>query len=86
VTSSRFALASGGLVLNALGGSDVFGRPRALFPALARTIFPGGVVMLGILYAAAAAGALVGSLTSGWLNRVRRPGRAVLIAVAAWGG
>jgi MFS family permease len=65
--------------------ATVFGLPRALFPALARTVFGGGPATLGILYAAPAVGALAGSLTSGWLNGVRRQGRAVLIAVASWG-
>jgi MFS family permease len=65
--------------------ATVFGLPRALFPALARTVFRGGPVTLGILYAAPAVGALAGSLTSGWLSGVRRQGRAVLIAVAGWG-
>ena len=40
---------------------------------------------MGILYAAPAAGALVGSVTSGWLGSVRRQGRAVIIAVITWG-
>ena len=65
--------------------ATVFGLPRALFPALARTVFHGGPAILGLLYAAPAAGALVGSLTSGWLHSVRRQGRAVLVAVATWG-
>jgi MFS family permease len=65
--------------------ATVFGLPRALFPALARTVFHEGPDVLGILYAAPAAGALAGSLTSGWVNSVRRQGRAVLIAVLTWG-
>jgi MFS family permease len=65
--------------------ATVFGLPRALFPALTRTVFRGGPATLGILYAAPAVGALAGSLTSGWLNGVRRQGGAVLIAVAGWG-
>jgi hypothetical protein len=65
--------------------ATVFGLPRALFPALTRTVFRGGPATLGILYAAPAVGALAGSLTSGWLSGVRRQGRAVLIAVAGWG-
>ena len=65
--------------------ATVFGLPRALFPALTRTVFNGGPATLGLLYAAPAAGALTGSLTSGWLDSVRRQGRAVLIAVATWG-
>jgi MFS family permease len=63
----------------------VFGMPRALFPALASTLFGGGASTLGFLYAAPGAGALVGALTTGWVSRVRRQGRAVIIAVITWG-
>jgi MFS family permease len=63
----------------------VFGEPRALFPALAATVFGGGASTLGFLYAAPGAGALVGAVTTGWVGRVRRQGRAVLIAVVVWG-
>jgi MFS family permease len=63
----------------------VFGMPRALFPALAATVFGGGASILGFLYAAPGAGALVGALTTGWVASVRRQGRAVTIAVIVWG-
>jgi MFS family permease len=63
----------------------VFGLPRALFPALAVTAFGGGAKTLGLLYAAPGAGALVGALTTGWVDRVRRQGLAVIVAVIAWG-
>ena len=63
----------------------VFGMPRAVFPALAVTVFGGGASTLGFLYAAPGAGALIGALTTGWVHRVRRQGRAVIIAVLAWG-
>ncbi len=63
----------------------VFGMPRALFPALATNVFGGGAATLGFLYAAPGAGALIGALTTGWVGRVRRQGRAVIIAVIAWG-
>jgi MFS family permease len=63
----------------------VFGMPRALFPALAATVFGGGATTVGLLYAAPGAGALLGALTSGWVVRVRRPGRAVICAVIVWG-
>jgi MFS family permease len=62
----------------------IFGMPRAVFPALAERSF-GGAGALGLLYAAPAAGALVGALTSGWVMHVRRHGLAVLVAVALWG-
>jgi MFS family permease len=63
----------------------VFGMPRALFPALAATVFGGGATTVGLLYAAPGAGALLGALTSGWVGRVRRQGRAVVLAVLIWG-
>jgi hypothetical protein len=63
----------------------VFGMPRALFPALATTLFGGGAATLGFLYAAPGAGALVGALTTGWVGRVRRQGLAVIVAVITWG-
>jgi MFS family permease len=63
----------------------VFGMPRALFPALADSVFGGGPRTVGLLYAAPGAGALIGAVASGWTNRVRRPGRAVLLAVIVWG-
>jgi predicted MFS family arabinose efflux permease len=63
----------------------VFGMPRALFPALAATVFGGGASTVGFLYAAPGAGALLGALTTGWVSRVRRQGLAVIVAVIAWG-
>ena len=63
----------------------VFGMPRALFPALATTLFGGGAATLGFLYAAPGAGALAGALTTGWVGRIQRQGLAVIVAVIAWG-
>lgn len=63
----------------------VFGMPRALFPALGIGHFHGGARTVGLLYAAPGAGALAGALLTGWVAGIRRQGRAVLIAVAAWG-
>jgi MFS family permease len=63
----------------------VFGMPRALFPALAVSVFHGGARTLGYLYAAPAAGALIGALTTGWLARVHRQAWAVIVAVVIWG-
>jgi predicted MFS family arabinose efflux permease len=63
----------------------VFGMPRALFPALAATVFGGGATTVGLLYAAPGAGALIGALTSGWVGHVRRQGLAVVVAVLIWG-
>jgi MFS family permease len=63
----------------------VFGMPRALFPALGQNVYGGGAGVVGLLYAAPAAGALVGALTTGWINVIQRQGRAVLVSVAVWG-
>jgi predicted MFS family arabinose efflux permease len=64
----------------------IFGMPSALFPALALSVFGIGAQGLGLLYAAPATGALVGSLLSGWVRRVSRQGMAVFLAIAVWGG
>lgn len=62
----------------------IFGMPRAVFPAIAlRTFHSTGV--LGLLYAAPAAGALIGALSSGWVKRIHRQGVAVILAVTVWG-
>ncbi len=63
----------------------VFGMPRALFPQLGTELYGGGAGTVGLLYAAPAAGAFIGAVTTGWVGGVRRPGRAVLIAVTGWG-
>ena len=63
----------------------VFGLPRALFPAVALTIYHGGPRTLGLLYAAPGAGALLMAVMTGWIARVRRQGRLVAIVVVAWG-
>jgi MFS transporter, ENTS family, enterobactin (siderophore) exporter len=63
----------------------VFGSPRALFPALALDVFMVGPAGVGFMASAAGVGAFVAALLSGWTGGVKRPGRAVLIAVAVWG-
>jgi MFS family permease len=63
----------------------IFGMPAALFPVLAVTQFHRGPAIVGLLFAAPSVGALIGALSGGWVRRVRRPGMAVLWAVAAWG-
>jgi MFS family permease len=60
-----------------------FGMPEALFPQLASRI--GGPAILGLLFSAPAVGSLVVSATAGWVHRVRRQGRALVLAAAAWG-
>ncbi len=66
-------------------GAMVFGMPRALFPALAVTVYHGGAATVGYLNAAPGLGALIGSLLTGHVGRVRRAGRAVAICVVGWG-
>jgi MFS family permease len=63
----------------------VFGMPSSLFPQLALTVFNTGAAGYGLLNAAPAVGALVGAAFSGWVGRVRRPGRGIVAAVAGWG-
>ena len=63
----------------------VFGMPRALFPAMAGSVFGGGTITLGFLYAAPGIGALIGAVTTGWVARLKRQGRAVIVAVVVWG-
>jgi MFS family permease len=61
-----------------------FGMPMALFPAVAEE-FGGGAGILGLLYAAPEVGALLATVTSGWVARVHRHGAAIIIAAAVWG-
>jgi len=60
----------------------VLAMPRSLFPAVADLRFDGNV---GPLYAAIAIGAVVAGLSSGWIGRVRRQGRALVVAIIGWG-
>ena len=64
----------------------VFGLPRALFPAVALGVYHAGPRVLGLLYAAPGAGALAMALVTGWVARVRRRGRLVVLVVVVWGG
>jgi MFS family permease len=63
----------------------VFGMPSALFPAFGLHHFHGGAGVVGLLYAAPYAGALVASLLSGWVGHVRRQGLLVVGAASLWG-
>jgi MFS family permease len=60
-----------------------FGMPMALYPAFANEF--GGADVLGLMYAAPSAGALAATLMSGWVSRVHRHGRAVVVAATCWG-
>src|SRR4030095_11420777 len=62
----------------------VFCMPSALFPAYGEH-FGGGASTVGFLYAAPYAGALIATLLSGWVTRVRRQGLGVCVAASAWG-
>jgi MFS family permease len=81
VRQRRAILGSFVIDLNAM----IFGMPTALFPVLALDVFGTGPVGFGLLAAAPAVGAFIGALVSGWVSRVRRTGRAILVAVVAWG-
>lgn len=65
--------------------ANVFGLPRALYPAMALSVYHGGPRVLGLLYAAPGAGALVMAIFTGWIGAVRRRGRLVALVVVAWG-
>jgi MFS family permease len=62
-----------------------FGMPRALFAVLALTVFDAGASGTGLLYASVSAGAVIGALTTGWVEHARWLGRVVIGAVAVWG-
>ena len=61
----------------------LFAMPVALFPAVADRY--GGAEVLGLLFAAGPAGALLLTLTSGWTRHVTRHGRAVAVSAALTG-
>lgn len=60
-----------------------FGMPQALYPFVAERL--GGPAVLGLLHAAPAAGSLLATVTSGWINRVHRHGLMVVLAAGVWG-
>jgi len=66
----------------------VFGMPRALFPEIANIDFGGpdeGGLVFALLFAAIPAGAVLGGVFSGWVSRVDRQGRAVIVCILVWG-
>jgi len=63
----------------------VFGMPSALFPAIALVRLHAGAAVVGYLYAAPAAGALIAALFSGWFGHVRRQGVVIVVAATLWG-
>ena len=66
-------------------GANVFGTVRSLFPIYARDILAAGPEGLGILYAASAAGALIGAFGFSVWGTARRAGRWILIGVTVYG-
>ncbi|MFT3659978.1 MAG: MFS transporter [Gordonia sp. (in: high G+C Gram-positive bacteria)] len=66
----------------------IFGMPRALFPQMAHESFGGpgeGGVAFALLFIAIPLGAVLGGVFSGWVSRVERQGRAVVVAIVIWG-
>ncbi|MGV9217347.1 MFS transporter [Arcanobacterium canis] len=66
----------------------IAGMPRALYPEVAHVNFGGpleGGTEFALLNAAMPIGAVLGGMFSGWVSRVHRYGRAVLILIAIWG-
>lgn len=63
----------------------VLAQPRALFPALALTVYAGNASTLGLLQAAPAIGSLVAFAVSGWISRVHRHGIAIVAAIVVYG-
>ena len=61
----------------------LFGIPIALFPAAAEQY--GGPEVLGLLYAAGPVGGVLLTLSSGWVGRVGRHGRAIAYSAGAYG-
>jgi MFS family permease len=62
----------------------IFGLPAAVFALLAIERY-GNEALAGVMLSAIAIGALLASLTSGWVARIRHQGRAVIWAVVVWG-
>ena len=79
--AKRIVLSTFAIDFNAM----LFGSPTSLFPQLALTVFRTGPIGYSLLTAAPAVGALLAATFSGWIGHIRRPGRGVVIAVAAWG-
>jgi MFS family permease len=57
--------------------------PNALFPFIAADLHASWAV--GLMFVAPSVGAAAASALSGWTGRVRRHGRAIALAAAAWG-
>jgi MFS family permease len=66
-------------------GANLFGTIRSLYPLYARDILAVGPQGLGILYAASAAGSLVGAFGFSIWGSTRRAGRWILLGVTVYG-
>lgn len=53
---------------------------KVIFPALALVTFGGTAADAGLMYAAMPLGAMVGALTSGWLQTTRKPGWVMILS------
>ena len=60
-----------------------FAFPVSLFPEMAQGF--GGAQGVGLLFSAMSFGSVTIALLSGWTDRVKRHGRAILIAAGVWG-
>jgi MFS family permease len=63
----------------------VLGLPISLFPAINAMHFGGSAQTLGLLSSAVGLGGVIGSVLSGPLGHVRRPGRGMLLLIVCWG-
>jgi MFS family permease len=66
-------------------GANIFGTVRSLFPIYARDILAVGPQGLGVLYAASAAGALLGAIGFSLWGPLRQAGRGILFGVTIYG-
>ncbi|MFF0574807.1 enterobactin transporter EntS [Streptosporangium saharense] len=66
-------------------GTMLLSGPVVLLPALVATRLGGGETTLGLLYSAPAVGAVLGSLTSGWIGQIRHTGLGLLAAMLVMG-
>jgi MFS family permease len=66
--------------------ATVFALPVALFPAINAERFGGDPRTLGLFTTAIGIGGLAGAAFSGPVGHIVRQGRAMLVAVAVWGG
>jgi MFS family permease len=64
--------------------ANIFGLPRALFPAIGTVLLGGNAATVGLLNAAPGIGAFVAALTTGWVSRIKRQGRVVILSVGLW--